>query len=189
MTQADHRFVAFVLAAASAGAPAAHAGHFSSGTQAAAKFGVHEIVLTGDGSVANPFDTVATVRFTPPSGAANAKTVWAFYDGENTWRARVYPGETGEWTWASTCETDAGLHGKSGTFRCGPSKLRGRLLIHPKNPRQWMTEDGRWFLNLNDTSYFLLCANDGAGNPVPDEDVRAYVTDATSRGITSFRSF
>ncbi|MBM3891301.1 MAG: hypothetical protein FJ388_19485, partial [Verrucomicrobia bacterium] len=66
-----------------AGAPAVHAEHFTSGAQAAAKFGVHEIVLAGNGSVANPFDTVVTVRFTPPSGAANAKTVWAFYDGEN----------------------------------------------------------------------------------------------------------
>lgn len=181
--------VGIVAWLALAGAPTIHAEHFTSGTQAAAKFGVHEIVLTGDGSVTNPSDTVASVRFTPPSGAANAKTVWAFYDGGNTWRARVYPGETGKWTWSSTCETDAGLHGKSGTFRCEPSKLRGRLLIHPKNPRQWMTEDGRWFLNLNDTSYFLLCSHDGAGDPIPDKDVRAYVKDATDRGITSFRSF
>jgi hypothetical protein len=52
-----------------------------------------------------------------------------------------------------------------------------------------MTEDGRWFLNLNDTSYFLLCSHDGDGHPVSDEDVRAYVQDAMDRGITSFRSF
>ena len=85
-------------------------------------------MLTGDGQVTNPFDTVATVQFTPPSGAANAKTVWAFYDGENTWRARVYLSEIGDWTWSSTCEMDAGLHGKSGKFQCEPSNLRGRLL-------------------------------------------------------------
>lgn len=141
-------------------------GNFTSATQPAAKFGVHEIVLTGDGQVANPFDTVATVQFTPPSGAANVKTVWAFFDGENTWRARVYLGETGEWSWTSTCKTDEKLHGQSGTFQCEPSNLRGRLLAHPKNPRQWMTEDGRWFLNLNDTAYFLLCAHDGNGDAV-----------------------
>lgn len=35
---------------------------------AARKFGVYEIVLTGDGAVTNPFDTQATVTFTPPSG-------------------------------------------------------------------------------------------------------------------------
>ncbi|MBM3334719.1 DUF4038 domain-containing protein, partial [Candidatus Sumerlaeota bacterium] len=167
----------------------ARTGNFTSGAQAARKFGVHEIVLTGNGSVSNPFDMPVTVRFTPPSGAANAKTVWAFYDGENTWRARVYPSETGEWTWFSTCETDAGLHGKSGTFQCEPSQLRGRLFVHPKNPRQWMTENGRWFLNLNDTAYFWLCTHDAVGKPVSHEDARDYVRDVSDRGITSLRSF
>jgi hypothetical protein len=189
MTWSDRHVIVFILAGALAGAPASQAGHFTSGGQAAAKFGVHEIVLTGSSLVPNPFDTLVKIRFTPPSGVINAKTVWAFYDGESTWRARVYSSETGAWTWSSTCETDAGLHGKSGTFRCEPSKLRGRLLIHPKNPRQWMTDNGRWFLNLNDTAYFLLCAHDGDGNLIPEEDVRAYVRDARSRGITSFRSF
>lgn len=163
--------------------------HFTSAAQPAAKFGVHEIVLTGDGHVANPFDTVATVQFTPPSGAANAKIVWAFYDGENTWRARVYLGETGEWSWTSTCTTDEKLHGHSGRFQCETSNLRGRLLAHPKNPRQWITEDGRWFLNLNDTAYFLLCAHDGNGDAVSDEQARRYVRDDVLRGITSVRCF
>lgn len=163
--------------------------HFTTSPQAALKFGVHEVVLEGDGSVPNPFDTVVQVRFTPPSGASRARTVWAFHDGGNTWRARVYPSETGEWSWSSTCETDPGLSGKSGRFQCVESELPGRLLVHPKNPRQWMTEDGRWFLNLNDTSYFLLCAQDSTGAAIPDADARAYVKDAMERGITSFRSF
>lgn len=162
--------------------------NFSVGTGCAVKFGVHEIVLTGSGSLANPFDTIALVTFTPPSGSANAKTVHAFYDGGNIWRARVYTSETGDWTWTSTCETDPGLNAKSGKFRCVDSKLRGRLLIHPNNARQWMTEDGRWFLNLNDTSYFLLCTHDALGNPVPEADFQDYVKDAVEHGITSFRS-
>ncbi len=62
------------------GSPAvALAENFSAGASAAVKFGVHEIVLTGDGSVANPFDTIATVRF----DEQNAKTVQAFFDGPN----------------------------------------------------------------------------------------------------------
>jgi len=165
------------------------AAHFTTGDQTAARFGVHEIVLSGDGAVANPFDTLATVAFTPPSGQANAKEAQAFYDGDSTWRARVYASEVGAWHWASSCAADPALDGRSGTFTVAESRLRGRLLPHPRNPRQWCTEDGRWFLNLNDTAYFLLCAHDGDGHPVPDEDVHAYVREATSRGITSFRSF
>ncbi len=172
-----------------AGTASAWAANYATGAEAVARFGVYEVVLTGDGSVGNPFDTVATVRFTPPSGPENQKTVWAFFDGGDTWRARVYAAETGEWTWSTACEADPGLNGLSGRFRCEPSPLPGRLLPHPDNPRQWITEDGRWFLNLNDTAYFLLCARDGNGEPVSDEDVRQYLSDDVERGITSIRCF
>lgn len=168
-----------------AGVPRGHAANFTTGTDPAVKFGVHEIVLTGDGTVANPLDTVATVAFTPPSGAKQAKSVYAFHDGGNTWRARVYVGEIGKWTWSSTCKTDKGLDGRSGTFDARESKLRGRLLPHPKNPRHWITEDGRWFLNVVDTAYFLLSSRDAAGQPIPEEDFQAYVRDAVNHGITA----
>jgi hypothetical protein len=167
----------------------ARASHFSTQDQTAAKFGVHEIVLTGAGPVANAFDTVATVKFVPASGEKNARTVYAFYDGDATWRARVYVGEAGEWTWVSACATDKGLDGKRGSFAAEDSKLRGRLLPHPKNPRHWITEDGRWFLHVNDTAYFLLCTHDGNGDPVTDEDAQRYVRDAAARGITAVRCF
>jgi hypothetical protein len=172
-----------------AGAQTARAGSFTSGTDSAVKFGVHEVVLTGDGSVANPLDTVATVTFTPPSGPKQAKSVYAFHDGGNTWRARVYVGEVGKWSWSSTCKTDKGLDGRSGAIDATDSKLRGRLLPHPKHPRHWITEDGRYFLNLNDTAYFLLCRQDGQGDPVTDEQAGRYVRDDVARGITSVRCF
>ncbi len=61
--------------------------------------------------------------------------------------------------------------------------------MHPQNPQQWITENGRFFLNLNDTAYFLLCARDGNGDAVSDEQARQYVRDDVSRGITSMRCF
>jgi len=91
--------------------------NFTRGAATAQKFGVHEIVLTGNGSVTNPFDTDATVTFTPPSGAAQAKTVKAFYDGGKTWRARVYVTESGSWQWTSSSSADAGLTAKRGASR------------------------------------------------------------------------
>jgi hypothetical protein len=163
--------------------------NFTTGSQPAVKFGVHEITLEGNGSTPNPFDTIVTVRFTPPSGERNTKTVWAFYDGGNKWHARVYVSESGVWSWSSSCETDRALHGKSGTFRSVTSRLRGRLLPHPRNPHHWMTEDGRWFLNLNDTAYFWLSAFDATGKPVTNRDAHDYVRDVADRGITSLRAF
>lgn len=183
------RFLVLGLVWAMLDARATYAANFASGTETAVKFGVYEVVLPGDGSVANPFDTIVTVRFTPPSGAKNARSVWAFYDGENSWRARVNASEAGTWSWSAACETDAKPHGKTGAFRVAESKLPGRLLIHPKNPRQWVTEDGRYFLNLSDTAYFLLCRQDGRGAPVSDETARRYIRDNVARGITSVRCF
>lgn len=155
----------------------------------APKFGVYEVELTGDGAVSNPFDTVATVTFTPPSGSANAVTVNAFHDGGDVWRARVYVSEAGPWRWSSRSDGDKTLDKKTGSFTAEPSQLRGRLLPHPKNPRHWTTEDGRWFLNLNDTAYFLLCTHDGKGQPITDDDFSAYLRDDARQGITSVRSF
>lgn len=163
--------------------------HFTSAGSGAVKFGVHEVQLTGSDVSRNPFDQVVTVTFTPPSGEPNAKAVHAFFDGNNTWKARVYVSETGSWRWTSRCDNDAMLDAKSGTFEASDSSLPGRLLVHPQNPRQWMTENGRWFLNLNDTAYFLLCAHDANGTPVTDDDALLYVADDVERGITSVRCF
>jgi hypothetical protein len=163
------------------------AANFTTGDQPAVNFGVHEITLSGDAPEGNPFDTAASVTFTPPSG--QAKTVQAFYDGGNTWRARVYVSETGNWHWKSKSTANNGLDGKSGQFTAADSKLRGRLLTHPKNPSQWMTEDGRWFLNLNDTAYFWTSASASKDKPVTQADAEAYVRDLDNHGITSMRSF
>lgn len=189
MIRPDQFVRVLVLAGVLANAMTGQAAHFTSGSDPAVKFGVHEIVLTGDGVATNPFDTVATVHFSPPSGAKQAKTVFAFYDGGNTWRARTYVSEVGNWHWTSTCKSDRGLDGKHGAFNAKDSKLRGRLLPHTKSSRHWMTEDGRWFLNLNDTAYFWLSAQDSSGKPVSNDIARSYVRDAADHGITSLRSF
>ncbi len=153
---------------------------FSNGAEPASKFGVHEIVLTGNGAAPNPFESVATVTFVPASGGANQKTVCAFYDGGNTWRARLYVSEPGQWTWASHSESDPGLHGKSGAFTARDSALRGMLRPHRSNPRAWMADDGRWFCNISDTAYRLFHAREA---PLWQDFVR----EDTELGITCLR--
>ncbi|HEV3262213.1 MAG TPA: DUF5060 domain-containing protein [Gemmataceae bacterium] len=157
------------------------AANFTTGAADAVKFGTHEIVLRGNGAVANPFDTVATVTFTPPSGAAHAVSVHAFHDGGNTWRARLYVTEAGTWRWASSCTTDPGLKGKSGKFQALSSALPGMLRKHKANPRQWMTDDGQWFVNLSDTGYRLFHAKDA---PL----WKQFVQDSAAKGVTCIRA-
>src|SRR5262245_26731588 len=87
---------------------------FESASGVAAKFGTYEVVLTGNGSVANPFDTRGTVTFTSPTN--QSVTVKDFFDGGNTWRARAYVTETGLWSWSASSLDDPGLNGSTGTF-------------------------------------------------------------------------
>jgi len=153
--------------------------NFTTDEEPAKLFGVHEISLVGNNSVRNPFDTVATVTFTPPSGPGNAKTVDMFYDGENIWRARVYVTEVGEWTWQSR-SPDSLLDAQTGTFTAIESELRGMLKPDPDNPRQWITDDGQWFLNINDTAYRLF--NGG------ERRWQAYIEDIANLGVTTVRA-
>jgi len=148
---------------------------FTRGAATAQKFGVHEIVLTGNGSVTNPFDTDATVTFTPPSGAAQAKTVKAFYDGGTTWRARVYVTESGSWQWTSSSSADAGLDGKTGSFRAVHSSLRGMIKRHPSNAKALITDDGQWFPLIIDWGAELF--NRSKAN------WRQFVRDAAKMGV------
>jgi hypothetical protein len=153
--------------------------NFTADQQTARLFGVHELTFQGDDSVDNPFDIPATVTFTPPSGIENAKTVDMFYDGEDTWRARVYVTEVGEWTWKSRSPVGL-LDNQEGTFTAAESELRGMLKPNPDNPHQWITENGQWFLNINDTAYRLF--NGG------ERRWQDYVHDLDQLGITTVRA-
>lgn len=158
-------------------------GNFTTGCQAARKHGVHEVALSGDGKGENPFDAVCTVRFTPPSGQKDARLVRAFYDGGNVWRARVYVSEAGRWNWRSQSPTNPELSDKGGSFMAEDSGLPGMLRPHAKNPAQWMADDGRWFLNLNDTAYFLFNRTMTKWQKFVEEDWRLGVTSLRVGGL------
>lgn len=157
--------------------------NFVAGASAVPEFGVYQVSLVGNGSVPNPYDTVATVTFTPPSGPARAKTVNAFYDGGNTWRARVYANEIGRWTWRSTSARVPRLGHRSGTFRVVASSLRGMLRKSSVNPHQWMTEDGRTFLTIADTAYYLFARKNHDGTAITQATFEKYVRDDVSLNV------
>jgi hypothetical protein len=157
-----------------AGAPAA-AANFTTGSSQALRFGVHELTFTGNGGVADPFATTATVTFTPPSGMA--VTTEMFWDGSNTWRARAYVTETGMWKWSSNAASDPGLDRKSGEFIAGPSDLRGKLKPHPSNPRALVTDNGQWFAPIGDTAYYMF----------DSKNCQDYVRDDWNHGVNFLR--
>jgi hypothetical protein len=150
--------------------------NFTNGATAK-KFGVHEVTLIGNAAVANPFATAVSVTFLAPSG--RTVMVDAFYDGGDIWRARVYVEEAGVWRWVSTSYDDPALHNQSGSFTAAHSHLRGMLRKHRRNPRQWMTDDGKTFLNLSDTAYRFFKESEALWQD--------YSRDIVAMGMTSIR--
>ena len=151
---------------------------FESDSGLAALFGTYEVVLTGNGSVANPFDTKGTVTFTSPSN--QSVTVNDFYDGGNTWRARAYVTETGLWHWSASSSTDLGLNGVSGTFAASDTGLPGLLKINPNNSKAWVNERSQQFVYIGDAAWVLFNQN-SAFSP----DYQGFVNDAVNQGINT----
>jgi len=115
-----------------------------------------------------------------PERSGLSVTVNAFYDGSNTWHARCYINETGNWSWKSVSSRDFGLDSKSGFFSAVDSDLRGKLKKHPENNSALATENGKWFLNIGDTPYYLF----------QKERVywKEFIRDSWNKGITLVRA-
>ncbi len=196
---ASDAFAAFgdAFAAAAAGTSS---GNFTTETDTATLFGVHEITLRPGASPGNPYDRSITVTFTPNGDASLAKTVYAFYNGSDAqgeiWNARVYVNRVGNWSWqASTDATD-----NFTATAPEDSQLRGMLRVSSESAtsvKRWYTDDGRTFLPMADTAYRLFFERPiTSTQPVPADcpparDSSAFVTlyasDVVSRGINVLR--
>ena len=150
---------------------------FESGSGIAALFGTYEITLTGNGNVANPFDTPATATFTAPNN--QQVTVNAFYDGGNIWRARAYVVQAGLWHW-STSSTDSSLNGRTGSFTASDTGLPGLLKLNPTNPKAWVNERNDSFVYRGEDGWVLLNEN-----PAIAGLYQGFVNDAATQGINT----
>jgi hypothetical protein len=134
--------------------------NFTTDAGPAKVFGVHEISLTATHVARTPDEVQCSVAFRSTAPERPVRVVNAFHDEGLTWRARVYVDEAGDWSWQARCPDLEGLATAEGTFHADRSALRGMLRRHPRNPRQWMTDDGRWFLPVGDTAYRLFAGTE-----------------------------
>jgi len=124
-----------------------------------AQWTVFEASFTSASKYQNPFqDVTVTVDFGAPDGTT--RTVEAYWDGENTWRVRFSPEQTGEWTYRTRAShpEDKGLDGQNGKFRCEPYRGGNPLYEHgsirlSQNRRYLEQADGTPFFWLSDTAW------------------------------------
>lgn len=152
-----------------------------------AKWSRFETSFTSRRKYENPLqETDLRVTFTSPS--KKTRIVDGFWDGGSTWRVRFSPDEEGEWTYITVATTasgaagsgaaasgaassaaanspaaaaaaaDAGLHGRTGSFRVGPAIGPTRFEQHgpvrvSTNKRFLEHADGTPFFWLADTAW------------------------------------
>ena len=84
--------------------------------------------------------------FHAPSGAT--VPVAGFYYGQNEWRIRFVPRESGPWTWAASLRTPGTVVERQGAFLCEGSAGHGFLRRSLRNPYRLEQDDGTPFYPL-----------------------------------------
>lgn len=113
--------------------------------------GYIELDFSADFITGNPFtDNFLTLRLVSPSHLQFS--IDGFFDGESRYKARVYCAEVGVWHWEARSNIQS-INAQQGRFQVVSSELPGKLRVNAKDSRQFMTDDGKWFLHIGDTAY------------------------------------
>jgi len=104
------------------------------------KWRLYEVVHKPRGETAR---AQMAVKFLTPS--QGSRTVRGFCTPDGTWRARIAPGEAGEWFYRMTFAADGKTTEEHGMFSCDDSDLPGALRVVDE-PRPHLEAGGRPFL-------------------------------------------
>ncbi len=112
----------------------------------------YEIPFISGKSYKNPLYDIKYFKaeFVSPTG--RTKTVHGFWDGDQNWKVRFQPDETGRWTYSTACgdTANSGLHGQAGSFQCEPTTsgltiYRRGAIVHPPGTYHLAHADGTPF--------------------------------------------
>ncbi len=93
--------------------------------------GRFEVSLANRRSYDNPYEDVTLdVTFLKPDGSK--VKFWGFYDGDQLWRIRFMPDQTGMWQFKARFSD--GVDEVTGSFNCVESNLPGMITAYPANP-------------------------------------------------------
>ena len=136
----------------------------------AVKWKKYELTFSSSSVYENPVQDVRTMEVTFFSPAGRKKTINAFWDGNDVWKARFMPDETGPWTFVTNCSDtkNQSLNGQEGSFLCRPNPDQKDIYKHGPviNP------PGTFYLTHSDGTpfFYLACtAWNGALKSTDDE--------------------
>ncbi len=175
-----HILALFTLPLLVAAIAAEAAPNIATDSNTAQLYGVHEITMDAtDLGTHNPWTEIElTVEYTLPDGTK--KSVDAFYDGKQQFKARAYCSQAGCWSWRSRSLLNS-LNNCEGLFEVTSSKLKGKLRKHAQDPRQFARGNGEWFLHIGDTGYRYVTAT--------EPHWKAYIDQAAQIGVTKVRTW
>lgn len=80
------------------------------------------------------------------------RTATGFYDGEDVWRIRFMPDETGEWSWTTSSDI-ASLDGQTGKFECVAASENNHGPVRVRDQFHFEYADGTPFYPFGTTVY------------------------------------
>lgn len=109
------------------------------------RYGLLEFSFRHNGAYRNQFlDVDLEAILTSPSGIQ--RRLIGFYYGEDLWKIRFRPDETGSWNYSYTFTGAGGFRRQgTGTFLCLPSDAEGLVRSNPSNHFRWIFADGKPF--------------------------------------------
>ncbi len=121
-----------------------------------------------------------------------------FWDGENIFKVRFAPTETGLWKYVTECETDASLNGIEGAVECvdytGDIPLYKHGFVKTvKGTKYFMYDDGTPFFYLGDTHWNMFTEEFNEAGPFAigietDSHFKYIVNKRLEQGYTVFQS-
>ncbi|UCC97561.1 MAG: DUF4038 domain-containing protein [Phycisphaerales bacterium] len=145
-----------------------------------------EDTLTSSRDYDNPVqEAKVRVEFTSPKGTK--RTLSAFWDGGRLWRVRFSPDEVGRWTYKTLCsdKSNAGLHGRSGSFEC--IGYRGNLELF-RHGELRLSGNRRYIEHADSTPFFWLADTVWCGPLFADfEDWKVFLKDRVEKEFAAIQ--